>query len=310
MEDGWWGWRYAPSVIGLRNHTAPGAKLPQQWMKMMSTQPHVTFNDGHTIPQIGLGVWKATDETAATAVKTALGAGYRHIDTAAIYENEAGVGVGMAQSDVARSDIFLTTKLWNEAQGFDSTLEAMDASLKRLGTDYVDLYLIHWPSAWRGKFVDTWKAMIRLREEGKVRSIGVSNFEGDYTEQLIAETGVTPVINQIQLHPLFQQAAMRAKNAKLGVITESWSPLGQGKLLDNPVLGMIAARHGKTIAQVIIRWHIELGLVVIPKSVTPSRIVENFDVFDFTLSGTDMTAIAGLNDPDGRIGSDPATATF
>lgn len=276
----------------------------------MTTQPHVTFNDGHTIPQIGLGVWKATNETAATAVGSALAAGYRHIDTAAIYENEEGVGVGMAQSDVARADIFLTTKLWNEAQGFDSTLQAMDESLKRLKTDYVDLYLIHWPSAFRGKFIDTWKAMIRLRDEGKVRSIGVSNFEGDYIEQLIAETGVTPAINQIQLHPLFQQAGMRAKNDKLGVVTESWSPLGQGKLLDNPVLGTIAARHGKSVAQAIIRWHVELGLVVIPKSVTPSRIVENFDVFDFALSGTDMAAIAGLNNADGRIGSDPLTATF
>ena len=220
----------------------------------MTTQPYVTFNDGHAIPQLGLGVWKATDAEAATAVQAALAAGYRHIDTAAIYENEAGVGAGMAQSDVARSDIFLTTKLWNEAQGYDSTLQAMDASLKRLGTDYVDLYLIHWPSAWRGKFIDTWKAMIRLRDEGKVRSIGVSNFEGDYIDQLIAETGVTPAINQIQLHPLFQQSAMRAKHDKLGVVTESWSPLGQGTLLDNPVLGAIAARHGKSVAQVIIRW--------------------------------------------------------
>lgn len=277
---------------------------------MMSTQPHVTFNDGHAIPQIGLGVWKATDETAATAVAAALGAGYRHIDTAAIYENESGVGTGMAQADVARADIFLTTKLWNEAQGFDSTLRAMDESLKRLGTDYVDLYLIHWPSAFRGKFVDTWKAMIRLREEGKARSIGVSNFEGDYIDQLIAETGVTPAINQIQLHPLFQQAAMREKNAKLGVITESWSPLGQGKLLDHPGLAAIAARHGKSVAQVIIRWHIELGLVVIPKSVTPSRIVENFAVFDFALSDQDKAQIAALDSADGRIGSDPLTATF
>ncbi|MDP2778958.1 aldo/keto reductase [Devosia sp.] len=276
----------------------------------MSTQPHVTFNDGHAIPQIGLGVWKATDETAATAVAAALGAGYRHIDTAAIYENESGVGTGMVQADVARADIFLTTKLWNEAQGFDSTLRAMDESLKRLGTDYVDLYLIHWPSAFRGKFVDTWKAMIRLREEGKARSIGVSNFEGDYIDQLIAETGVTPAINQIQLHPLFQQAAMREKNAKLGVITESWSPLGQGKLLDHPGLAAIAARHGKSVAQIIIRWHIELGLVVIPKSVTPSRIVENFAVFDFALSDQDKAQIAALDSADGRIGSDPLTATF
>mgnify|MGYP003641594962 FL=1 len=276
----------------------------------MSTQPHVSFNDGHAIPQIGLGVWKATDETAATAVATALGAGYRHIDTAAIYENEAGVGAGMAQADVPRGDIFLTTKLWNEAQGFDSTLQAMDESLKRLGTDYVDLYLIHWPSAFRGKFIDTWKAMIRLREEGKARSIGVSNFEGDTIDQLIAATGVVPAINQIQLHPLFQQAPMREKNARLGVVTESWSPLGQGKLLDHPGLAAIAARHGKSVAQVIIRWHIELGLVVIPKSVTPSRIVENFAVFDFELSDDDKAQIAALDSAEGRIGSDPLTATF
>ncbi len=277
---------------------------------MMSTQPHVSLNDGHAIPQLGLGVWKATDETARTAVASALKAGYRHIDTAAIYENEAGVGVGMAQSGVARADIFLTTKLWNEAQGFDSTLRAMDESLKRLGTDYVDLYLIHWPSAFRGKFIDTWKAMIRLREEGKARSIGVSNFEGDTIDQLIAATGVTPAINQIQLHPLFQQAPMRKKNAELGVVTESWSPLGQGKLLDHPALAAIAARHGKSVAQVIIRWHIELGLVVIPKSVTPSRIVENFAVFDFALSDADKAAIAALDSAEGRIGSDPLTATF
>lgn len=277
---------------------------------MMSTQPFVTFNDGRMIPQVGLGVWQASNDEAATAVSTALGAGYRHIDTAAIYENEVGVGEGMAQSGVARDDVFLTTKVWNEAQGFDSTLKAMDESLKRLKTDYVDLYLIHWPSAWRGKFVDTWKALIRLREEGKARSIGVSNFEGDYIDDIIAATGVTPAINQIQLHPLFQQEAMRTKHAKLGVVTESWSPLGQGKLLDNPVIGAIAARHGKSAAQVIIRWHIEMGLVVIPKSVTPSRIIENFNVFDFALSGTDMAAIAGLDDAKGRLGSDPLTATF
>jgi 2,5-diketo-D-gluconate reductase A len=186
----------------------------------------------------------------------------------------------------------------------------MDASLKRLGTDYVDLYLIHWPSAYRGKYVETWKALIRLREEGRARSIGVSNFEGTYIEELIAETGVTPALNQIQLHPRFQQKAMREKHAKLGVVTESWSPLGQGKMLTDPVIADIARRHGKSAAQVIIRWHLDLGLVVIPKSVTPSRIVENFDVFDFALSEEDKAAIAGLDSADGRIGSDPVTAKF
>jgi 2,5-diketo-D-gluconate reductase A len=276
----------------------------------MSTQPHVSFNDGRSIPQLGLGVWQTPDDVAVEAVSTALKTGYRHIDTAAVYKNEEGVGKGIVASGIDRGDIFLTTKVWNEDQGFDETLKAMDASLKRLGTDYVDLYLIHWPSAFRGKYIETWKAMIRLREEGKARSIGVSNFEGSYIDDLIRDTGVTPAINQIQLHPRFQQKAMRDKHAGLGVVTESWSPLGQGQVLADPVIGEIAKRHGKSPAQVIIRWHLDLGLVVIPKSVTPSRIVENFDVFDFALSDEDKAAIAGLDAADGRIGSDPMTATF
>ncbi|MHA6297091.1 aldo/keto reductase [Devosia sp. CAU 1758] len=276
----------------------------------MSTQLHVTFNDGRSIPQLGLGVWQTPDDVAVEAVSTALKTGYRHIDTAAVYQNEEGVGKGIVASGVDRGDIFLTTKVWNEDQGFDETLRAMDASLKRLGTSYVDLYLIHWPSAYRGKYVETWKALVRLREEGKALSIGVSNFEGDYIDELIAETGVTPAINQIQLHPRFQQKAMRAKHEKLGVVTESWSPLGQGKMLADPVIGQIAQRHGKSPAQVIIRWHLDMGLVVIPKSVTPSRIVANFEVFDFALSEEDKAAIAGLDAADGRIGSDPMSATF
>ncbi len=276
----------------------------------MSTQPHVSFNDGRSIPQLGLGVWQTPDDVAVEAVSTALKTGYRHIDTAAVYKNEEGVGKGIVASGIDRGDIFLTTKVWNEDQGFDETLKAMDASLKRLGTDYVDLYLIHWPSAFRGKYVETWKAMIRLRDEGKAKSIGVSNFEGTYIDDLIRDTGVTPAINQIQLHPRFQQKAMRDKHAGLGVVTESWSPLGQGQVLADPVIGEIAKRHGKSPAQVIIRWHLDLGLVVIPKSVTPSRIVENFDVFDFALSDEDKAAIAGLDAADGRIGSDPVTATF
>ncbi len=276
----------------------------------MSTQPHVSFNDGRSIPQLGLGVWQTPDDVAVEAVSTALKTGYRHIDTAAVYKNEEGVGKGIVASGIDRGDIFLTTKVWNEDQGFDETLKAMDASLKRLGTDYVDLYLIHWPSAFRGKYIETWKALIRLREEGKAKSIGVSNFEGTYIDDLIRETGVTPAINQIQLHPHFQQQAMRDKHAGLGVVTESWSPLGQGNVLADPVIGEIAKRHGKSPAQVIIRWHLDLGLVVIPKSVTPSRIVENFDVFDFALSDEDKAAIAGLDAADGRIGSDPMSATF
>ena len=276
----------------------------------MSTQPHVTFHDGRSIPQVGLGVWQTPDDVAVTAVETALKAGYRHIDTAAVYQNEGGVGQGMRNSGVARGDIFLTTKVWNDDQGFDETLRAMDASLKRLGTDYVDLYLIHWPSAYRGKFVDTWKAMIRLREEGKARSIGVSNFEGRYIDDLEAATGVLPVINQVQLHPRFQQRDLRATYEPKKIITESWSPLGQGQMLEDETIAAIARRHGKSPAQVIIRWHIEEGLVVIPKSVTPSRIVENFNVFDFVLSDEDKAAINGLDSASGRIGSDPLTARF
>ncbi len=276
----------------------------------MSTQPHVTFNDGRSIPQLGFGVWQTPNDVAIEAVETALKTGYRHVDTAAVYRNESGVGEGLRVSGVARGDIFLTTKVWNDDQGYNETLRAMDASLSRLGTDYVDLYLIHWPSAYRGKFVETWKALIRLREEGKAKSIGVSNFEGDYIEQLIAATGVTPALNQIQLHPRFQQKAMRAKHEKLGVQTESWSPLGQGQLLEDRVIAEIAARHGKTPAQVIIRWHLDSGLIVIPKSATPSRIVENFDVFDFTLTVEDQAAIASLDAADGRIGSDPVMAKF
>lgn len=276
----------------------------------MSTQPHVTFHDGRSIPQIGLGVWQTPNEQAVTAVDTALKAGYRHIDTAAVYQNEEGVGQGIAGSGVARSDIFLTTKVWNDDQGFDETLRAMDASLKRLGTDYVDLYLIHWPSAYRGKYIETWKALIRLREEGKAKSIGVSNFEGSYIDELITATGEAPVINQVQLHPRFQQRKLRGIYEPQKIITESWSPLGQGKMLSDPVISAIADRHGKTPAQVIIRWHIEEGLVVIPKSVTPSRIIENFNVFDFALTDADKAEINGLDAADGRIGSDPLTATF
>jgi 2,5-diketo-D-gluconate reductase A len=278
--------------------------------KRMTSQPRLALNDGKSIPQIGLGVWKAANDVAVLAVETALQAGYRHIDTASAYENEEGVGQGISRSGLSRDDIFLTTKLWNDDQGYDTTLRAMDASLKRLGTDYVDLYLIHWPSAYRGKYIETWKALIRLRDEGKARSIGVSNFEGRYIDDLFEATGELPVINQVQLHPRFQQRSLRKTYEPRQILTESWSPLGQGKMLDNPVIGDIARRHGKSPAQVIIRWHIEEGLVVIPKSVTPSRIIENFDVFDFTLSAADKAAIDGLDSPDGRIGSDPVTAQF
>ena len=276
----------------------------------MSDQSTILFHDGNSIPQVGLGVWRTPNDTAVTAVQAALSAGYRHVDTAAVYENEGGVGEGIRASGIARSEIFLTTKLWNADQGYDSTLKAFDASLKRLGTDYVDLYLIHWPAPKRDQYVDTWKAFIQLQKEGRARSIGVSNFQPEHLQRLIDETGVTPVINQIELHPDFPQKENRAYHEKHRIVTESWSPLGQGTLLENQVVGKVAAKHGRTPAQVIIRWHIDNGLVVIPKSVTPSRIEENFKVFDFRLDAEDMATFADLEKGGKRIGPDPMTATF
>ncbi|MGQ3210603.1 MAG: aldo/keto reductase [Shinella sp.] len=276
----------------------------------MSDQTTITFHDGNSIPQVGLGVWQTPNDTAVTAVKAALATGYRHIDTAAIYENEQGVGEGISTSGVDRSEIFLTTKLWNSDQGYEQTLKAFDASLKRLGTDYVDLYLIHWPAPSRGQYVDTWKAFIQLQKEGRARSIGVSNFYPVHLQRLIDETGITPVINQIELHPDFPQTETRAYHDKHRIITQSWSPLGQGTLLENPVVAKVAAKHGRTPAQVITRWHIDNGLVVIPKSVTPSRIAENFKVFDFKLDAEDMQTFTSLEKDGKRIGPDPMTAAF
>ncbi|MCB1447021.1 MAG: aldo/keto reductase [Rhizobiaceae bacterium] len=276
----------------------------------MSDQPHISFPDGRSIPQVGLGVWQTPNDTAVTAVRAALENGYRHIDTAAIYENEEGVGEGIRASGVARGDIFLTTKLWNDDQGTDSVFRAIDRSLKKLGTDYVDLYLIHWPSPQRGKYRETWKTLVRLRDEGRVRSIGVSNFAAEHLEAIVGDSGVTPVLNQIELHPDFQQKALRAVHDRLGIRTQSWSPLGQGHLLANGVVGDVARRLGRTPAQVIIRWHIQNGLIVIPKSVTPSRIAENFKLFDFELDAAAMQALDSLDDAGARIGPDPMTAAF
>jgi 2,5-diketo-D-gluconate reductase A len=277
---------------------------------LMSDQSHIVLNDANTIPQVGLGVWQTPNETAVSAVKAALDAGYRHIDTAAIYGNEQGVGEGMRASDVSRQDIFLTTKIWNDAQGYEPTLKAARQSLERLGTDYVDLLLIHWPSPHRKLYGETWKALVQLQQDGLTRSIGVSNFAAEHLERIIAETGIKPVLNQIELHPDFAQHDLRRTHEKLDISTESWSPLGQGQLLDNAVIATIAARHGRTPAQVIIRWHIQNGLIVIPKSVTPSRIVENFQVFDFALDAADLETMAKLDNPQGRIGPDPLTAAF
>lgn len=276
----------------------------------MTQQLRVELIDGAAIPQLGLGVWQTPDDVAVTAVQAALAAGYRHVDTAAAYQNEKGVGAGLRASGVARDDVFITTKVWNESQGYDNALKAIEGSLKRLQLDHLDLCLIHWPAPNRGLYLDTWRALIKAQELGQVRSIGVSNFEVEHLDRVIGETGVTPVLNQIELHPRFQQTALRAAHAERGIKTESWSPLGQGRLLSDPIIAGIAAKHRRTAAQVIIRWHLDSGLIVIPKSVTPSRIVENFDVFGFALDAEDMKAIAGLDQPDGRIGPNPMTATF
>lgn len=276
----------------------------------MSDPLRLELNDGRAIPQIGLGVWRTPDDVAVTAVRAALEAGYRHVDTAAMYQNEAGVGQGLRASGVPREAVFVTTKLWNDDQGYDRALRALEASLQRLGLDYLDLWLIHWPSPRRGLYAETWKALVRAREEGRAKSIGVSNFEVEHLDRVIGETGVTPVINQIECHPRFQQRRLREANLERGVRTESWSPLGQGQLLSDPVIGAIAEKHGRTPAQVIIRWHVDNGLVVIPKSVHPDRIVQNFDVAGFSLDADDMARIEALDDPDGRIGANPMTAAF
>lgn len=270
------------------------------------TQPHVTLADGVSMPQFGLGVWRTPAADAATVVADAVGAGYRAVDTASVYGNEEGVGNALAD----HPDVFLTTKLWNSDQGFDETLRAFEASAKRLRRHAVDLYLIHWPAPSKDRYVDTWKALVRLKEEGRARAIGVSNFGEEHLRRAVDVTGVTPSLNQIELHPRFQQRALRAFHEAHGIRTESWSPLGQGKLLDDPVLAGLGRKHGKTPAQVVIRWHLDSGLVVIPKSVNPDRLRQNLDVFDFRLDADDMARVAALDAPDGRIGPDPATAAF
>ncbi|MCX2970630.1 aldo/keto reductase [Streptomyces sp. JHD 1] len=262
------------------------------------------------MPQLGFGVWQVPDDEAATAVARALEAGYRSIDTAAAYENEVGTGRAIAESGVPREDVFLTTKLWNTEQGYDATLRAFDASLERLGTDYVDLYLIHWPVPMFDRYVDTWRAFEKLATDGRARAIGVSNFQPPHLERLLAETSTVPAVNQVELHPHFQQEQLRTFNTAHHIATEAWSPLGQGKdVLTEPSVGAIGRKHGRTPAQVVLRWHLQLGNVVIPKSVTPSRITENFEVLDFELDAEDMSAIAAL-ETGSRLGPDPSTMDF
>ncbi|MDH3065434.1 aldo/keto reductase [Achromobacter insolitus] len=272
----------------------------------MAKVPAVKLNDGSKIPQLGLGVWQVPNDQAAASVKEALAAGYRSVDTAAIYGNEAGVGAGLRAAGVARKDLFITTKLWNDRHGYDEAHKAMDESLEKLGLAYVDLYLIHWPVAGSTKFVDAWKAMIEMKEDGRARSIGVSNFTQANLERLIDASGVTPSVNQVELHPGFTQRALRAFHARHGIATESWSPLAQGRVAKDKVILELAKKYGKSAAQVTLRWHLQSDLIVIPKSVTPARIRENIDVFDFELSAADMAAIDGIKEG-ARLGPDPET---
>ena len=274
-------------------------------MTTTPTVPTITLNNGVVMPQLGFGVWQVPDNEAADAVGAALEAGYRSIDTAAVYENEKGTGHALASSGIPREELFVTTKLWNSDQGRDATLRAFDASLDRLGLDHVDLYLIHWPVPEQDRYVETWKAFEEILADGRARAIGVSNFHPAHLQRLADETGTLPALNQVELHPRLQQPVPRANHPDHGIATEAWSPLGQGKdLLQDPVLDRIAGKHGRTVAQVVLRWHLQIGNVVIPKSVTPSRIRENIDVFDFALDATDLREIEALNS-DSRLGPDP-----
>ena len=273
---------------------------------MTDAIPHLTLNDGRRLPQIGFGTWPLDDAQAQQAVQAALACGYRLIDTAARYGNETGVGRGIAASGVARTDVQLTSKLRGSEHGYDSTLRAFDATLAALGTDYLDLYLIHWPLPMRGLYVDTWRAFVRLRDEGRIGSIGVSNFQPAHIERLQAETGVLPAVNQIELHPDFTQADLRAWHAQQGIAIECWSPLGRGEVLKDATVARIAQKHGRSAAQILLRWHVQHGLVAIPKSQDPARMKQNLAVFDFALDADDLAALARL-DGEHRQGGDPDT---
>jgi 2,5-diketo-D-gluconate reductase A len=268
--------------------------------------PTLALAADERIPQLGFGVFLVPPRETERAVAEALSAGYRHIDTAAAYRNEGPVGEALHASGIAREELYVTTKCWNDDQGYEQAKRACRASLERLELSYLDLYLIHWPVPAHDSYVETWQAFVELQQEGLVRSIGVSNFEREHLERVIAATGVTPAVNQVELHPHFQQVGLRREHARLGIVTEAWSPLGRGLELDDPTIVQIAQSHGKTPAQTIIRWHLQIGNVVIPKSVTPERIVENFDVFDFELSDAQLEAIAAI-DAGTRIGPDPNT---
>ncbi|MDH6109151.1 2,5-diketo-D-gluconate reductase A [Kitasatospora sp. MAP12-15] len=278
----------------------------------MSTIPTVTLNNGVRIPQLGFGVWQVPDDAATLAVRTAIETGYRSIDTAAVYENEVGTGAGIQQAGVAREELFITTKLWNSGKadwsgeaGRDAVLRAFDDSLGKLGLEYVDLYLIHWPRPMHGSYANVWHAFEQLLADGRVKAIGVSNFGQEQLTRLFDTSSVVPALNQVELHPFFPQHELRAFHAEHGIATEAWSPLGQGKdLLTHPALTAIAEKHGRSVAQVVLRWHLQSGVIAIPKSVTPSRIKENLDVTGFVLDSTDLAALAAVETGE-RIGPDP-----
>ncbi|MFC9892599.1 aldo/keto reductase [Nocardia sp. NPDC127579] len=273
-----------------------------------SAIPSIILNDGNVIPQLGFGVFQVPSDEVTEVVATALEVGYRSIDTAAIYANEEGTGRAIHDSALPRDQVYVTTKLWNSEQGYDSTLRAFDVSMEKLGLDYLDLYLIHWPVEVAGKFVDTFRAFQALKSQGRIRSIGVSNFTIPQLERLISETGEVPAVNQIELHPRLAQRELREFHAANAIATEAWSPLGQGTLLDHPTIVAIAEELDRTPAQVIIRWHLQRGTIVIPKSVTPARIASNFDVFGFDLNEGQMAAIDSM-DTGERFGPDPETFT-
>ncbi|MBM7831500.1 2,5-diketo-D-gluconate reductase A [Agromyces cerinus] len=266
--------------------------------------PRLPLADGSSIPQLGYGLYKVPAADAAGLCLDAIDAGYRHLDTAAFYGNEREVGEAVRASGLARDELFVTSKVWKDDNGYDSTLRAFDASMRRFAFDRLDLFLIHWPVPSTDRYVDTWRALIRIRDEGRVRSIGVSNFHAHHIERLVAETGETPVVNQVELHPWLPQTALREFDAARGIRTEAWSPLARGRVLGTPLLDELAAKHGRSPAQVVLRWHVQLGNIVIPKASSPERIRENLGVFGFELDAADLAAIASLDSGE-RTGRDP-----
>ncbi|MCY8520951.1 aldo/keto reductase [Bacillus atrophaeus] len=273
-----------------------------------SLKDTVKLHNGVEMPRFGLGVFKVENGSEATeSVKAAIKNGYRSIDTAAIYKNEEGVGAGIKESGVARDELFITSKVWNEDQGYETTLAAFEKSLERLELDYLDLYLIHWPG--KDKYKDTWRALEKLYKDGKVRAIGVSNFQVHHLEELLKDTEIKPMVNQVEFHPCLTQVELREYCKKQGIQVEAWSPLMQGQLLDNEVLKQIAEKHNKSVAQVILRWDLQQDVITIPKSIKEHRIIENADIFDFELSQEDIEKINALN-KDERVGPNPDELLF